>query len=93
MCQLCYCTTRCLATSECDGNGEGEAHRDARLIAEIVAQAGPDHYIKTVASHLTTCRMVAKYRPLAPILRSLVPLSVAGLGDAAPTQRDTSDAK
>src|SRR6266481_8635181 len=34
MCQLCYCTTRCHATSECKHDGNGEDKHDGKKLLE-----------------------------------------------------------
>src|SRR6266436_2491709 len=34
MCQLCYCTTRCHATSECEHDGNGEDKHDGKKLLE-----------------------------------------------------------
>src|SRR5258708_22950529 len=35
-CQICYCTTRCHATSECEHDGNGEDKHDGKKLLETL---------------------------------------------------------
>lgn len=74
MCRLCYCTTRCHATSECEHYGNGEDKHDGkklleRLGSEVLARSVVAARWSAAMQHEFSRRLAPDYRPPKPARR------------------------